>query len=71
MVHLRFKKNKGNIEVNVFSGRQSKSIYGNLITPDPKRIAQVLLDLSVMGFPIEKAIRIVLKRIKKKDWIGI
>ena len=72
MAHIRMKKNKGNVEVNVFEdGKKSKSHYGNIITKDPNRIAQVFIDLMIQGFPIEKAIKIFKERMKTKDWMGI
>ncbi len=66
-----FKKHKGNIEVNVFGKNDKKSSYTNLITKDPNIIAQVLMDLIILGFPIEKAIIKVNERIKKHDWMGV
>ena len=66
----RIKKHKENVEVTVFSGKQSS--YNNIITKDPNIIAQILIDLFVLGFPIEKAIKKFKERIKnKKDWMGI
>ncbi len=70
-MHAKFKKHKDNYEVNVFYNEKSKSIYHNLITRDPNTIAQVLLDLMVHGFPIEKALKIFEDRIRKHDWMGV
>lgn len=70
MTYIKMKKNKGNVEVNVF-GEGKKSYYGNVITRDPQVIAQILIDLMFQGFPIEKAIKIFNERMKKKDWMGI
>ncbi len=70
-MQLKFKKHKENIEVNVFGKNDKKSSYTNLITKDPNRIAQVLMDLIILGFPIEKAIIKVNERIKKHDWMGV
>ena len=70
-MHFEIKKHKENVEVNVFASKNSKSQYHNIITRDPNRIAQVLIDLLIQGFPIEKAIKIVNERIKKHDWMGI
>jgi len=70
-MHLEVKKNRENYEVNIFSGKNSKSQYHNIITRDPNRLAQVLIDLMIQGFPVEKAIKIVHERIKKHDWMGI
>ncbi len=71
MVFGRIKKNKDNYEVNLFYNDKSKSHYRNLITRDPRRIAQLLLDLTLEGFPINEAIRIMRTRMKEKDWLGI
>ena len=71
MANLELKKNRGNYEANVFYGRDSKSAYRNIIDKDYKKIAQVLIDLFVLGFPIDKAIVIFRKRFEVKDWIGI
>jgi len=71
-----FKRHKENYEVNVFGEEQhsrnkSFSIYNSVITKDPNRIAQILLDLQTMGFPIDKAIRIFLEKMQKHDWFGL
>ena len=71
MVHLEVKKNKGNYEVNAFYSKTSKSHYNNIITRDPHRLAQILIDLILEGFPVEKAFKIALQRIKKRDWMGV
>lgn len=71
MAHLSMKKNKGNYEVNVFFNEKSKSHYRNIMDKDPQKLAQVLLDLTFEGFPIEKAIKIWKERMDKKDWLGL
>lgn len=69
-MHGRIKRHRENVEVNVFSGKHST--YNNIITKDPNTITQILIDLFVLGFPIEKAIQKFNERIKnKKDWMGI
>jgi hypothetical protein len=76
MASGELKKHKDNIEVNVFPskkrhGRKVKAIYHNILNKDPKRIAQILLDLETLGdFPIEKAVKIFLKIRARKDWLG-
>ncbi len=70
----RIKKYRENIEVNVFnehSRSRDKFIYNNIITRDPNVIAQILVDLMILGFPIEKAIRKFREKIRKRDWMGI
>lgn len=48
------------------------SIYNNVIGQDPNKIAQVLIDLEMVGnLPIRKAISVYLERIEKKDWLGL
>ena len=64
----------GNVKVNVYhsQSKNEKSIYENIITRDPNTISQILIDLVVLGFPIEKAIVKFNERIKNpKDWMGI
>ena len=61
---------QGNLRVNVYATPKDRSSYENILTKDPNRIAQVLMDLIVLGFPIERAIVKLKERIKKKDWFG-
>lgn len=69
-MHAEIKKNRDDIEVNVFdSGAKKISQYNNKITKDPNIIAQILMDLEIMGFPITKAIAKYLERVRNKDWI--
>ena len=70
-MRLEFKKHKTNYEINVFEGKSSESCYRNIIDRDPKKIAQILIDLYMDGFPIGKAIHIFNDRTKKKDWLGL
>ena len=70
----RMSPQKRNVKINVYNSRDSKdkSIYENVLTKDPNIITQILIDLLVLGFPIEKAIKKFNERIKdKKDWMGI
>lgn len=71
MAYLQVKKHRENYEVNVFHSRDSKSCYNNLIKNDPNLIAQILIDLWIHGFNIEKAVKIFLSKMKKKDWMEI
>ena len=71
MVNLEFKRNRENFEINLFECRNSKSHYRNIINKDPKQISQVLIDLYLEGYPIEKSIKLFLKRIKNRDWLGL
>jgi len=69
-MHAEIKRNRESIEVNVFdSGAKRISQYNNKITKDPNIIAQVLMDLEIMGFPISKAVVKYLERIRNNDWI--
>jgi hypothetical protein len=71
MGRLEFKRNKSNYEINLFAGKNSNSHYQNIIDRDPQKIAQILIDLHLDGFPIEKAVKLFLKRIKERDWLGL
>ena len=70
-MHARVKRHRDNLEVNVFNENGAKSSYNNIITKDPNRIAQIFIDLSILGFPIEKAIKIFKDKVKKRDWMGL
>jgi len=70
MSYLNLKKNKKNMELNVFHSKGSKTMYSNIIDKDPKKVAQVLLDLHFLGFPIIEALELMRKRMKTKDWFG-
>lgn len=65
------KKHSGNYEVNLFYSKRSKSQYHNIIDKDPNRIAQILIDLMLEGYPIEEAIKRFNRKIEKQDWIGV
>lgn len=71
MNNLEIKKHKQNYEVSLFHGKNSKSHYNNIIDRDPNKLAQILIDLYLEGFPIERAIKLWEERFKKKDWLGI
>ena len=74
---MEVKSNRENFTVNLSAGtgkgkkRKRDSYYTNLIDKDPKKVAQVLLDLFMYGVPIDKAIKIFIERIKKRDWLGL
>ena len=70
-MNLEFKNHKDNFEVNVFEGKSKGSSYRNIIDKDPNKLAQILVDLYMFGFPIEKAIHIFNEKVKKKDWLGL
>lgn len=73
MKRLEVKRNKMNYEVNIMekeANGKSSSSYRNIINKDPNQIAQILIDLHLEGFPIEKAIEQFTKRLKNKDWLG-
>jgi len=70
MTHISLKKNKGNIDTTVFHRKGDKAMYNNVIDKDAKKLAQVLMDLHFLGFPIFEAVEILKKRYSKKDWFG-
>lgn len=69
--YLKLKKNKENYELNLFYSKTSKSHYNNFIDKDPHKLAQILIDLIIDGFPVEKAIKVMRQRIKRKEWMGL
>ena len=70
MGFLTIKKNKSNVEINVFHSKGSKAMYTNIIDKDSKKMSQVLLDLHFLGFPIIEAVELMKKRMNAKDWFG-
>jgi|TARA_B100001971_G_C18044482_1_gene459431 hypothetical protein len=68
MTYLRIKRYKENYEVGVFPDKKSKSQYTNILTKDPEIIAIILIDLIIQDLPIQKAIKIMNKKLKNKDW---
>lgn len=69
---LEIKKEKNNYRINCYyiMGRKKRIYYWNIIDRDPKKLAQIFLDLSFEGYPIEKAFKIMQERTNKKDWLG-
>lgn len=70
MGNLELKRNRENFELNLFERKGSKSYYQNIITPNPKQLAQILTDLRMFGFKVDEAIKIYLSRMKNRDWLG-
>ena len=70
-MRLEFKNHKDKFEINVFEGKSKSSSYRNIIDKDKNKLAQILVDLYMYGFPIEKAIQIFSEKVKKKDWLGL
>jgi hypothetical protein len=72
-MELEFKKHRQGYEVNVFESKRKnrESCYRNIIDKDPNKLAQILIDLYMYGFPIEKAIHIYFEKVRKKDWLGL
>jgi len=69
---IELKRSKENYELNLYGGKgRRKSVYySNVVTKDKNIIAQILIDLYLEGFPIEGAIDIFNRRVKKRDWLG-
>ena len=70
-MNLEFKNHKDKFEVNVFEGKDKKSSYRNILDKDPNKLAQILIDLYMFGFPMGKAIHIFNEKVRKKDWLGL
>ncbi len=67
---LEIKRHRRDYEVNVYYGRTGGSGYHNILDRDPRKIAQIFLDLYLEGFPIDEALKLFYKRIAHKDWLG-
>jgi len=69
---IELKRSKDNYELNLYSGngRKKSGYYNNIVTRDKNTLAQILIDLYLEGFPIDQAILIFNRRVKKRDWLG-
>jgi hypothetical protein len=69
---LEIKKNRDKYEVRVSVGAGLGSTeYHNVLDNNPNKIATILLDLeAVSHLPIEKAVKIYLKRKRTGDWMS-
>lgn len=72
-VNLEIKKigNKDKYELRTYTGnRKGSNSYFNIIDRDPVKLAQILIDIEIMeSFPVEKAVKIYLKRKRNGDWL--
>ena len=75
MSRMEVKKEKGNYRVSLFNShdkkKREKSHYWNIIDKDPKKLAQIFIDLWLEGFPIDQAFKIMQERLRRKDWLGL
>lgn len=71
---LGFKKGKDNSHVSLYhsaqKGKGKGRYYTNLIDKDPKKLAQIFIDLWLEGYPIDQAYKIMQERLRRKDWLG-
>jgi len=65
---------KGNYKASVFYNSKpkgkEKSSYWNIVDKDKNKLAQLLIDLYLEGFPIIEAYQIFRRRVLVKDWLG-
>jgi hypothetical protein len=65
---------KQNFKASVFynekHSRKEKASYWNIIDHDKTKLAQLLIDLHLEGFPIIEAFKIFQERINNRDWLG-
>jgi hypothetical protein len=75
MGRMEVKKEKGNYRVSLFNSKErksrEKSHYWNIIDNDPKKLAQIFIDLWLEGFPIDQAYKVMQERLRRKDWLGL
>ena len=75
MSRLEIRRNRNNYEVLHYfgNGKKGSPVYCNILDKDPKKIAQVILDLDFEGYPMEQAVTEYLRRKNgpKKDWLGL
>ena len=70
MSFLRIQKHKDGYDLNAYTSKNSDSIYNNHIDKDYRKIAQILIDLHLEGFPIKEAIVLFEEKMNKRDWVG-
>lgn len=75
MPRMEVKKERGNYRVSLFNSndrkKKEKSYYWNIIDKDPRKLAQIFIDLWLEGFPIDQAHKIMQDRLRRKDWLGL
>ena len=75
MARMEVKKQRDQYRVSLFNSnsknKKEKSHYWNVIDKDPKKLAQIFIDLWLEGFPIDQAYKIMNDRLKRKDWLGL
>ena len=74
MRKLRIRWRGDAYEVESFYGTKGRErhVYHNIIDFNHEKLAQVLIDLYLEGYPIEKAIKLFLeKQHKPRDWMGV
>lgn len=74
--NLELKKEGENYRVSLYYSEKKgkprgKAHYWNIISRDKKRLAQILLDLYLEGFPIDESYRIMQQKIANRDWTGL
>lgn len=75
MSHLGINKGSDKSQISLYhkvSGTKGKGrYYTNIIDKDPKKLAQIFIDLWLEGYPIDQAHKIMQDRLRRKDWLGL
>lgn len=75
MTYLGFKKGKSKSNISLYNssvkGKGKGRYYTNVIDKDPKKMAQIFIDLWLEGYPVDQAFKIMKERLRRKDWLGL
>ena len=75
MSYLGFKKGKDKSHISLYNRMEKHKgkgrYYTNIIDKDPKKLAQILIDLWLEGYPVDQAYKTMQERLRRKDWLGL
>ncbi len=75
MSYLGLKKGRDKSDISLYYSKEKNRgkgrFYTNIIDKDPKKLAQIFIDLWLEGYPIDQAHKIMQERLRRKDWLGL
>lgn len=75
MSYLGLKKGEDRSDISLYhsieKNRGKGRYYTNIIDKDPRKLAQIFIDLWLEGYPIDRAYKIMQERLRRKDWLGL
>jgi len=71
VIGVKIGRDKSHISLyhRIEKGKGKGRYYTNVIDKDPKKLAQIFIDLWLEGYPIDQAYKIMQERLRRKDWI--